>query len=124
MAMIEEFFINSETSSDSCLSIIPILFPEGTPDVMLCSLAGAALYVLTTGKHEYWKQVIFAIVSFFGGVYSAGVVAEIITALINSLLYKLNHSVSITISHPVGALVGSSVFVTVLLKLLNRYHVE
>lgn len=34
------------------------LFPEATPAVMICALAGAALYVLSSGQHRFWKQVI------------------------------------------------------------------
>ena len=47
------------------------LFPEATPAVMICALAGAALYVLSSGQHRFWKQVIFALISFVGGVYCA-----------------------------------------------------
>lgn len=43
------------------------LFPEATPAVMICALAGAALYVLSSGQHRFWKQVIFALISFVGG---------------------------------------------------------
>lgn len=124
MVMIENIIIDSKALNDSCKSIITLLFPEGTPSIMLCSLAGTALYVLTTENHEYWKQIIFSIVSFFGGIHSAGTASEIIATVINYLLHNLNPSVLIEIPHPVGALVASSVFVTILLKFLNRYHIN
>ncbi|WP_418884939.1 putative holin, partial [Cronobacter dublinensis] len=68
---------------------IATIFPEATPAVMLCSLGGAALYVLSADEHEPWKQIIFAIISFIGGMYCAGTAADIITALINAALHKL-----------------------------------
>jgi len=45
------------------------LFPEATPAVMLGSLAGTALYVLTSDPHQLWKQAIFALISFISGVF-------------------------------------------------------
>lgn len=40
------------------------LFPEATPAVVMCSLAGTALYVLSSRPHRLWRQVLFALVSF------------------------------------------------------------
>lgn len=101
---------------------IAMFFPEATPAVMLCSLGGAALYVLTADEHEPWKQIVFAIISFIGGMYCAGTAADIIAALINAALHKLTPPVTITVSRPVGALVASAISVAVLLKVLARYR--
>ncbi|EPN9585286.1 putative holin [Cronobacter sakazakii] len=101
---------------------IATFFPEATPAVMLCSLGGAALYVLSADEHEPWKQIIFAIISFIGGMYCAGTAADIITALINAALHKLTPPVTVSVSRPVGALVASTISVTVLLRVLARYR--
>ncbi|MGT3269443.1 putative holin, partial [Yersinia enterocolitica] len=47
------------------------MFPEATPAVVVCSLAGAALYVLSSRPHRLWRQVLFALISFIGGIYCA-----------------------------------------------------
>ncbi|PPX99617.1 putative holin [Cronobacter sakazakii] len=101
---------------------IATFFPEATPAVMLCSLGGAALYVLSADEHEPWKQIIFAIISFIGGMYCAGTAADIITPLINAALHKLTPPVAITVSRPIGALVASTISVAVLLRVLARYR--
>ncbi|WP_421636680.1 putative holin [Enterobacter ludwigii] len=96
------------------------LFPEATPAVMVCSLAGAALYILSTEDHKIWKQIIFALISFIGGIYCAGTASEIIAALINAGLNQLSPPVSIKVSPAIGALAASTVSVTVLLRVLKR----
>ncbi|KZR33154.1 putative holin [Enterobacter genomosp. S] len=96
------------------------LFPEATPAVMVCSLAGAALYILSSEDHKIWKQIIFALISFIGGVYCAGTASEIIAALINAGLNQLSSPVSIKVSPAIGALAASTVSVTVLLRGLKR----
>ncbi|EKY3920319.1 MULTISPECIES: putative holin [Enterobacter] len=96
------------------------LFPEVTPAVMVCSLAGAALYILSSEDHKIWKQIIFALISFIGGVYCAGTASEIIAALINAGLNQLSPPVSIKVSPAIGALAASTVSVTVLLRVLKR----
>lgn len=96
------------------------LFPEATPAVMVCSLAGAALYILSSEDHKIWKQIIFALISFIGGVYCAGTASEIIAALINAGLNQLSSPVSIKVSPAIGALAASTVSVTVLLRVLKR----
>ncbi|AMA03806.1 exported phage-related protein [Enterobacter asburiae] len=96
------------------------LFPEATPAVMVCSLAGAALYILSSEDHKIWKQIIFALISFIGGVYCAGTASEIIAALINAGLNQLSPPVSIKVSPAIGALAASTVSVTVLLRVLKR----
>ena len=99
---------------------IAALFPEATPAVMLCSLGGAALYVLTAEEHQPWKQILFALISFMGGMYFGGTAADIIAALINAALHKLTPPVTVTVSRPVGALVASAISVTVLLRIMAR----
>ncbi|HCU0177938.1 TPA: hypothetical protein OUE19_000440 [Enterobacter hormaechei] len=96
------------------------LFPEATPAVMVCSLAGTALYILSSEDHKIWKQIIFALISFIGGIYCAGTASEIIAALINAGLNQLSPPVSIKVSPAIGALAASTVSVTVLLRVLKR----
>ena len=96
------------------------LFPEATPAVMVCSLAGAALYILSSEDHKIWKQIIFALISFIGGIYCAGTASEIIAALINAGLNQLSPPVSIKVSPAIGSLAASTVSVTVLLRVLKR----
>lgn len=104
--------------------VIVSLFPEATPSVMLCALAGTALYIITEQAYEIWKQMIFAFISFVGGVYCAGMSADIIAAFINSILQKLEPGILIAVSPSVGALIGSSVCVTFLLRIISRYKKE
>ncbi|WP_320728051.1 putative holin [Enterobacter sp. 118C5] len=94
------------------------LFPEATPAVMVCSLAGAALYILSAEDHKIWKQILFALISFIGGIYCAGTASEIIAALINAGLNQLSPPVTIKVSPAIGALAASTVSVTILLRIL------
>ena len=96
------------------------LFPEATPAVMVCSLAGAALYILSSEDHKIWKQILFALISFIGGIYCAGTASEIIAALINAGLNQLSQPVTIKVSPAIGALAASTVSVTILLRILAR----
>lgn len=96
------------------------LFPEATPAVMVCSLAGAALYILSSEDHKIWKQILFALISFIGGIYCAGTASEIIAALINAGLNQLSSPVTIKVSPAIGALTASTVSVTILLRILAR----
>ncbi|KTH22655.1 putative holin [Enterobacter cloacae] len=96
------------------------LFPEATPAVMVCSLAGAALYILSSEDHKIWKQIFFALISFIGGIYCAGTASEIIAALINAGLNQLSPPVTIKVSPAIGALAASTVSVTFLLRILAR----
>jgi len=96
------------------------LFPEATPAVMVCSLAGAALYILSSEDHKIWKQILFALISFIGGIYCAGTASEIIAALINAGLSQLSPPVTIKVSPAIGALAASTVSVTILLRILAR----
>lgn len=94
------------------------IFPEATPAVMVCSLAGAALYILSSEDHKIWKQILFALISFIGGIYCAGTASEIIAALINAGLNQLSPPVTIKVSPAIGALAASTVSVTILLRIL------
>lgn len=96
------------------------LFPEATPAVMVCSLAGAALYILSSEDHKIWKQILFALISFIGGIYCAGTASEIIAALLNAGLNQLSPPVTIKVSPAIGALAASTVSVTILLRVLKR----
>ena len=74
------------------------LFPEATPGVMLCALAGAAMYVLTSDPHQLWKQFLFAVISFVGGVFFSVPMAKILAGVINTALGLLQPPVSIEVS--------------------------
>lgn len=95
-------------------------FPQVTPPVLVCSLAGAALYVLSKKNYIFWKQSLFAIISFLGGVYSAGISSEILTGIINSVLKKLDAGTSITVPPALGALFASAICVSILLKVMSH----
>ncbi|MBD7972374.1 phage holin family protein [Escherichia whittamii] len=96
------------------------LFPEATPAVMICALAGAALYVLSSGQHRFWKQVIFALIAFVGGVYCAETASAIITGILNAMLSHLNPPVTVKVSPAIGALVASVISVTSLLRIMSQ----
>ncbi|PNM18854.1 putative holin [Yersinia enterocolitica] len=100
------------------------MFPEATPAVVVCSLAGAALYVLSSRPHRLWRQVLFALISFIGGVYCADMASEIIAALINAGLDQLSPPVTIRVTPAIGALVASTVCVSVLLRVMSKYHLN
>ncbi|BDH44885.1 hypothetical protein TUM12370_09290 [Salmonella enterica subsp. enterica serovar Choleraesuis] len=97
-------------------------FPEATPAVSICALAGALLYVITTPRFHLWKQVLFAAISFIGGIYGAGTAAEVLAVLLNAALSHISPTVTINVSPAVGALVASTVSVAALLKILARYR--
>lgn len=96
------------------------LFPEATPAVMLCALAGAAMYVLTAEPHQLWKQIIFAVISFMGGVFFSDPMAKIMAGIINTPLSLMKPPVSIEVSPSIGALVSASISVAVLLRILAK----
>ncbi|MCS2172785.1 MULTISPECIES: putative holin [Scandinavium] len=96
------------------------LFPEATPAVMLGSLAGTALYVLTSDPHQLWKQTIFAVISFIGGVTFSVPMAKIMAGIINTPLSMMKPPTSIEVSPTVGAIVSASISVAVLLRILRR----
>jgi hypothetical protein len=96
------------------------MFPEATPAVMLCALAGAAMYVLTAEEHRIWKQIIFALISFIGGVFFAGTASEILAGLLNAALGVLTPPVHVKVSPAIGALVASTISVVVLLRILSK----
>ncbi|MBW5826242.1 hypothetical protein H0I68_14430 [Yersinia kristensenii] len=100
------------------------MFPEATPAVVVCSLAGAALYVLSSRSHRLWRQVLFALISFIGGIYCADPASEIIAALINAGLNHLSPPVTIRVTPAIGALVASTVCVSVLLRVMSKYHIN
>lgn len=99
---------------------IAALFPEATPGVMLFSLMGAALYVLTSEPHQLWKQAIFAVISFLGGVAFSIPMAKIMAGIINSALSIMKPPVVIEVSPDIGALVASSIAVGILLRILAK----
>ena len=98
------------------------LFPEATPAVVVCSLAGAALYVLSSRPYRLWRQVVFALISFIGGIYSAGTTSEIIAAVINASIGKFAPGVSVHVTPGIGALVASTICVSILLRVMAKYQ--
>lgn len=118
--MSEPLTIATGVAAGSAGLTFAALFPEATPAVMICALAGAALYVLTTESYQFWKQVVFAFISFIGGVYCAEFVSHILTGLVNAFLLSLNLELSVSVPPAVGALVSALVCVTALLKILSR----
>ncbi|HAV1976479.1 TPA: hypothetical protein JG987_003915 [Enterobacter hormaechei subsp. steigerwaltii] len=95
------------------------LFPE-TSAVMLGSLAGTALYVLTSDPHQLWKQAIFALISFISGVFFSVPMAKIMAGIINTPLSLMKPPASIEVSPAVGAIVTASISVAVLLRILRK----
>ena len=96
------------------------MFPEATPAVMLCALAGAAMYVLTAEEHRLWKQAVFALISFVAGVFFAGTASEILAGILNSMLGILTPPVHVKVSPAIGALVASTISVVILLRILAK----
>lgn len=96
------------------------LFPEATPAVMLGSLAGTALYVLTSDPHQLWKQAIFALISFISGVFFSIPMAKIMAGIINTPLSLMKPPASIEVTPAVGAIVTASISVAVLLRILRK----
>jgi hypothetical protein len=93
------------------------LFPEVTPSVVICSLAGSALYVVTSGNYGFWERFFLALVSFVGGIYGADITSIIMTAVIHSALGDLIPPKSVEVTPAIGALVASTICVTVLLRI-------
>ncbi len=120
--MSEPMIAAAGLTADSAGVTFAAWFPEATPAVMICALAGALLYALTSQRFRLWKQAAYGAVSFIGGIYCAGTASQIIAALINAALYHLNTHVTVSVSPAVGALVASTVSVAVLLRVLARYR--
>ena len=77
--------------------------------VILCSIAGAALFTLIVHEEKVYRQCIYFFVSFITGLsgYEMGA----------SMLSKLT---STTVPDSIGALVASTVAVTILTKLVEK----
>ncbi|OIZ39953.1 putative holin [Citrobacter freundii] len=118
--MSEPITIASGVTSATVGITFATMFPEATPGVMLCALAGAAMYVLTSEPHQLWKQMLFAVISFMGGVFFSVPMAKIIAGVINTALGLLQPPVSIEVSPNDGALVAASVSVAVLLRVVAK----
>lgn len=99
-------------------------FPEATPAVVICSLAGAALYVLSSRPHRFWRQVLFALISFIGGIYCADTASEILAALINAGLSQIAPDTSVSVTPAMGALVASTITVSILVRVMSRYRAD
>ncbi|WP_164989374.1 putative holin [Enterobacter cloacae] len=80
------------------------IFPEATAAVMVCSPAGAALYILRSEDHKIWEQIRFTPFSLIGGISRAATASEIIAALMIASLNQLSLPVTIKVSPAIGAL--------------------
>ena len=83
-------------------------YPALTLPILLCSIAGAALFTLITHEPKVCKQAIYFFVSFVTGVSGYELSAAILSKAIN-----------FTVPNSVGALVASTIAVTVLTKLVE-----
>ena len=83
-------------------------YPALTLPILLCSIAGAALFTLITHEPKIYKQCIYFFVSFVTGVSGYELSATILSKAINC-----------TVPSSVGALVASTIAVTVLTKLVE-----
>ena len=83
-------------------------YPALTLPIILCSIAGAALFTLITHEPKIYKQCIYFFVSFVTGVSGYELSAAILSKAIN-----------FTVPSSVGALVASTIAVTVLTKLVE-----
>ena len=83
-------------------------YPALTLPIILCSIAGAALFTLITHEPKICKQGIYFFVSFVTGVSGYELSASILSKAINC-----------TVSNSVGALIASTIAVTVLTKLVE-----
>ncbi|MBA8561933.1 hypothetical protein HVV49_14245 [Citrobacter freundii] len=66
--MAEPIIIASGVTSATVGITFATMFLDETPGVILCALAGAVMYVLTSEPHQLWEQILFAAISFMGGV--------------------------------------------------------
>ena len=83
-------------------------YPALTLPIILCSIAGAALFTLITHEPKIYKQCIYFFVSFVTGVSGYELSATI-----------LSKAISFTVPNSVGALIASTIAVTVLTKLVE-----
>ena len=118
--MSEPITIASGVTSATLGITFASMFPEATPSVMLGALAGSAMYVLTSEPHQLWKQMLFAVISFMGGVFFSVPMAKILAGVINAALGLLQPPVIIEVSPNVGALVAASISVAVLLRIVAK----
>ena len=83
-------------------------YPDLTLPIILCSVAGAALFTLITHEPKIYKQCIYFFVSFVTGVSGYELSAAMLSKAIN-----------FTVPNSVGALIASTIAVTVLTKLVE-----
>ena len=83
-------------------------YPALTLPIILCSVAGAALFTLITHEPKIYKQCIYFFVSFVTGVSGYELSATILSKAVNC-----------TVPNSVGALIASTIAVTVLTKLVE-----
>ena len=83
-------------------------YPALTLPIILCSVAGAALFTLITHEPKIYKQCIYFFVSFVTGVSGYELSATILSKAVNC-----------TVPSSVGALIASTIAVTVLTKLVE-----
>ena len=83
-------------------------YPALTLPIILCSVAGAALFTLITHEPKIYKQCIYFFVSFVTGVSGYELSATMLSKAVNC-----------TVPNSVGALIASTIAVTVLTKLVE-----
>ena len=83
-------------------------YPALTLPILLCSVAGAALFTLITHEPKIYKQCIYFFVSFVTGVSGYELSATMLSKAVNC-----------TVPNSVGALIASTIAVTVLTKLVE-----
>lgn len=91
-------------------------FWSGIPaSVIICSFAGAVVYVLSNSDIPIFKRLSFFLVSFFAGIYGAEAAAKTVESVVSTLVgNKINVDISI------GALVASAVAIKLILSLVAK----
>lgn len=84
-----------------------------TIGVVMCSFAGATLFILMKQADTVWRQALYFTVSFISGLYCAGFACDLLERLLGT-----------EVPAPVGALVASTVAITALSKLLEYVKVK
>lgn len=96
------------------------LFPDLTPQILMGSIMGTAIYVMTPTPFKIWKQIVFALISFITGIVVAQPVTDIIDGLLNSWLSHLNPPVVLRINPFIGAMIAALIAVTILLRIMKK----
>ncbi|WP_052250271.1 putative holin [Enterobacter sp. Bisph1] len=100
--------------------VVVTLNPEFTPAVMICSLMGTTLYIITEENTNPLRKLVTAIISFLCGVYGAADAAGAISATFSALITQfITAGYDIQISTAIGAMVASVTSVSLLSGILS-----